>query len=130
MAAMNTTVDPLAGKLPPRDLLIDTDVLQGAYADGTPDPGDPAQRVRFGTSGHRGSALRGSFNDRHVAAIVQAICSYRRSQGIDGPLFLGRDTHALGRLDDAAGDFTTIGDEDFREHRCQFSVPGFASPDI
>ena len=95
MAAMNTTVDPLAGKLPPRDLLIDTDVLQGAYADGTPDPGDPAQRVRFGTSGHRGSALRGSFNDRHVAAIVQAICSYRRSQGIDGPLFLGRDTHAL-----------------------------------
>lgn len=92
---MNTTVSPLAGAPPPNDLLVDAGALTAAYASIAPDPDDPAQRVVFGTSGHRGSALRGSFNEWHVAAITQAICSYRSAQGIDGPLYLGVDTHAL-----------------------------------
>ena len=104
--------------------------LLSAYHAVKPDPADPQQQVSFGTSGHRGSSLSASFNEHHVLAIAQAVADYRSAQGYKGPLYLGRDTHALGRLDDAAGDFTTIGDEDFREHRCQFSVPGFASPDI
>lgn len=90
-----STISPLAGLPPPADLLLDVDALMAAYADVKPSPEDPAQRVRFGTSGHRGSALCGSFNDGHVAAIVQAVCDHRRLQGIDGPLFLGADTHAL-----------------------------------
>ena len=60
-----------------------------------PDPDDPTQLVSFGTSGHRGSSLRGSFTEAHIAAITQAICDYRRGQGIDGPLYMGKDTHAL-----------------------------------
>ncbi|WP_396655656.1 phosphoglucomutase (alpha-D-glucose-1,6-bisphosphate-dependent) [Microbacterium sp.] len=75
--------------------LIDVDALIAAYYDRRPDPRDPAQRVAFGTSGHRGSALSGSFNEDHILATTQAIVDYRRSQGIEGPLFLGRDTHAL-----------------------------------
>ncbi|HET8927891.1 MAG TPA: phosphoglucomutase (alpha-D-glucose-1,6-bisphosphate-dependent), partial [Microbacterium sp.] len=75
--------------------LIDVDELIAAYYDRKPDPADPAQRVAFGTSGHRGSALSGSFNEDHILATTQAIVDYRRSQGIEGPLFLGRDTHGL-----------------------------------
>jgi phosphoglucomutase len=89
------TIHPLAGKPPPRDLLIDADHLQREYHTRKPDFTDRAQRVSFGTSGHRGSSLRGSFNEWHVLAITQAICDYRSSQGISGPLFIGKDTHAL-----------------------------------
>lgn len=92
---MSTTISPLAGKPAPASLLVDTSTLIAAFTDRRPDPEDPAQRVAFGTSGHRGSALRGTFNEWHVAAVTQAVCDYRRRQGIDGPLFLGRDTHAL-----------------------------------
>jgi phosphoglucomutase len=89
------TVSPLAGQPAPADLLVDLKALEQAYYTRRPDPDDPAQRVSFGTSGHRGSSLRDSFNEAHIAAIVQAICDYRRQQGIDGPLYMGRDTHAL-----------------------------------
>lgn len=75
--------------------LIDVDELIAAYYDRVPDPSVPAQRVVFGTSGHRGSSLSKSFNEQHILATTQAIVDYRRSQGITGPLFLGRDTHAL-----------------------------------
>lgn len=75
--------------------LIDVDELIAAYYDRIPDPSDPAQRVAFGTSGHRGSSLSTSFNEQHIVATTQAIVDYRREQGITGPLFLGRDTHAL-----------------------------------
>ncbi|WP_243229599.1 phosphoglucomutase (alpha-D-glucose-1,6-bisphosphate-dependent) [Microbacterium sp. CIAB417] len=75
--------------------LIDVDALIAAYYDRHPDPSDPTQRVAFGTSGHRGSALSGSFNENHILATTQAIVDYRTAQGITGPLFLGRDTHAL-----------------------------------
>ncbi len=85
---------PLAGQPAPADSLIDVEALLESYHD-RPDPADPAQRVAFGTSGHRGSALRRSFNAAHILAITQAVCEYRASQGIGGPLFLGMDTHAL-----------------------------------
>jgi phosphoglucomutase len=88
-------ISPLAGKPAPPELLVDPVRLESAYYQRTPDADDPAQRVAFGTSGHRGSSLRGSFNEAHILAITQAICEYRRSQGIDGPLYMGRDTHAL-----------------------------------
>jgi len=88
-------VHPLAGKPAPADVLIDPEKLRAEYYTRRPDMGDPAQRVSFGTSGHRGSAARGSFNEFHVLAITQAICDYRRKEGIGGPLFMGRDTHAL-----------------------------------
>ncbi|MBC1182403.1 alpha-D-glucose phosphate-specific phosphoglucomutase [Brevundimonas sp. WCHBH090558] len=78
----------------PEDL-IDLDALLGAYETTRPDMGDPQQRVVFGTSGHRGSSLDGAFNQAHILAIAQAIAEYRAAQGVDGPLFLGRDTHAL-----------------------------------
>jgi phosphoglucomutase len=89
------TASPLAGKPAPEHLLVDLDVLERAYYRRTPDPADPAQQVRFGTSGHRGSPLRGSFAEPHILAITQAICDYRRSHAIDGPLYMGKDTHAL-----------------------------------
>ena len=91
---MSTTVDALAGKLVPPSLLIDVAALRAAYFD-RPDPGATEQRVAFGTSGHRGSALNKTFNEWHVLAISQAVCEYRAQQGIDGPLFVGIDTHAL-----------------------------------
>ena len=75
--------------------LVDVDRLIGAYHDIRPDPADPAQRVAFGTSGHRGSAFNGAFNEAHIAATSEAICRYREAHGTDGPLFIGRDTHAL-----------------------------------
>ena len=88
-------ISPLAGKPAPRDILVDPARLEREYYDRRPDPGDPSQLVRFGTSGHRGSPLRGSFNEAHIAAITQAICEYRRGQGIDGPLVMGKDTHGV-----------------------------------
>jgi len=87
--------DPRAGTPARPDDLVDVDALMDAYASRQPDPGDPTQRVAFGTSGHRGSSLRGSFNDAHIAAIAQAISEYRAHAGIVGPLYMGRDTHAL-----------------------------------
>ena len=84
-----------AGKPAQDSDLIDVDAVVGAYYDRTPDPEDPGQQVVFGTSGHRGSSLDGAFNEAHIAAITQAIVEYRASQGTDGPLFIGRDTHAL-----------------------------------
>src|SRR5665213_6191 len=92
---MATQISPLAGKPAPRSLLVDVPRLVSAYYTGIPDPTVAAQRVAFGTSGHRGSSLDNSFNEAHVLAITEAICRYRKEQGIDGPLFLGIDTHAL-----------------------------------
>jgi len=86
---------PLAGKPAPKELLVDLGRLEREYYGRSPDMADAAQRVAFGTSGHRGSSLRGSFNEAHILAITQAICEYRASQGIDGPLIMGKDTHAL-----------------------------------
>jgi phosphoglucomutase len=88
-------IHPLAGKPAPASVLIDPDELCSEYYDRRPDSSDPAQRVTFGTSGHRGSALHGSFNEFHVLAITQAICEYRRKESISGPLFIARDTHAV-----------------------------------
>ena len=88
-------ISPLAGKPAPKDMLIDLGQLRDTYDRIKPDPGDPAQRVSFGTSGHRGTPQRGSFNEWHILAITQAICEYRHAQGTDGPLFMGMDTHAL-----------------------------------
>jgi phosphoglucomutase len=89
------TVSPVAGTLPDPDQLVDVDALIGAYYDERPDPAEPGQRVAFGTSGHRGTSTARTFNEAHVLAIAEAVCRYRDGQGIDGPLFLGRDTHAL-----------------------------------
>ena len=86
---------PLAGKPAPPEMLIDPSRLEREYYERRPDFDDPAQRVSFGTSGHRGSAPRGTFNEAHILAISQAICDFRRSRGTDGPLLLGKDTHAL-----------------------------------
>jgi phosphoglucomutase len=87
-------ISPLAGKPAPRELLVDLDRLEREYYERAPDLDDPSQRVSFGTSGHRGSSLRGSFNEAHILAVTQAVCDWRRAQGIDGLLFLGKDTHA------------------------------------
>ncbi|MDO9640580.1 MAG: phosphoglucomutase (alpha-D-glucose-1,6-bisphosphate-dependent) [Pseudotabrizicola sp.] len=92
---MSSRIHPLAGKPAPADMLVDIEQLLAAYFDLQPDPSVAAQRVAFGTSGHRGSSLAASFNQCHVLAISQAICDYRSAQGIDGPLFIGADTHAL-----------------------------------
>ena len=87
-------LSPLAGKPAPSAILVDVDRLLKQYAERKPDPADPLQRVAFGTSGHRGSPLNGSFNEAHILAMTQAICEYRAKKGIDGPLYLGMDTHA------------------------------------
>ena len=92
---MPTQISPLAGKPAPPSSLVNVAKLVTAYYTEVPDPSVPAQRVAFGTSGHRGSAFACSFNEWHVLAITQAICQYRKGQGINGPLFLGIDTHAL-----------------------------------
>ena len=92
---MSETISPLAGKPAPRSLLVNVPRLLTAYFTLVPDPAIAAQRVSFGTSGHRGSAFASAFNEAHVLAITQAICMWRRQAGIDGPLFLGMDTHAL-----------------------------------
>ena len=88
-------VSPLAGKLPPAELLLDVARLVRAYYDERPDPSVAEQRVAFGTSGHRGSAFNRAFNEAHIVAMTQAICQHRTAHGIDGPLFLAKDTHAL-----------------------------------
>jgi len=88
-------VHPLAGKPAPASILVDVPKLIAAYYSVTPDPTKPEQRVAFGTSGHRGSSFRASFNEGHILATTQAICAYRKEKRIDGPLFLGWDTHAL-----------------------------------
>ena len=92
---MSEKISPLAGKPAPKSLLVDIGKLLDAYADKRPDASIPAQRVAFGTSGHRGSSLESSFNEWHILAITQAICDYRVKEKITGPLFLGIDTHAL-----------------------------------
>lgn len=89
------TVSPDAGRPATADQLVDVSRLLDAYHTVSPDPKNPAQRVSFGTSGHRGTSGNGSFNERHILAIAQAIAEHRRAAGIDGPLFLGTDTHAL-----------------------------------
>jgi len=86
---------PLAGKPAPRALLVNVPRLIAGYYTAVPDPGVAEQRVAFGTSGHRGSSLKASFNEAHILATTQAICLYRASQNFDGPLYLGKDTHAL-----------------------------------
>ena len=89
------TISPLAGKPAPRKMLVDPARLEREYYHRRPEPGNRSQMVSFGTSGHRGTALRGTFTEAHILAITQAICDHRRSQGIDGPLYMGKDTHAL-----------------------------------
>lgn len=89
------SISPLAGKPAPQSILVNVPKLMTAYYSRTPDPTVPAQRVVFGTSGHRGSAFACAFNENHIVAITQAICEYRAQHSIDGPLFLGIDTHAL-----------------------------------
>src|SRR5258705_13866016 len=91
----NVTISPLAGLPAPRELLIDPAEVEGAYYERRPDVADANQLVSFGTSGHRGTSLNGTFTEAHVLAITQAICDYRRSRGVDGPLHMGKDTHAL-----------------------------------
>ncbi|HEY7091428.1 MAG TPA: phosphoglucomutase (alpha-D-glucose-1,6-bisphosphate-dependent) [Tepidisphaeraceae bacterium] len=88
-------ISPLAGRPAPKELLIDPAKLERAYYERHPDVGDPNQRVSFGTSGHRGSSLNSTFTEAHILAITQAICDYRRRQVVDGPLYMGKDTHAL-----------------------------------
>ena len=85
----------LAGQLPPRDYLVDVPRLISAYYRDEPDADNPAQRITFGTSGHRGSSLNGAFNEAHIAAVTAALIEYRRSRDIDGPVLIGFDTHAL-----------------------------------
>ena len=88
-------ISPLAGKPAPKELLVDAAQLEREYYERRPDVEDPNQLVIFGTSGHRGSPLHGSFTEAHILAITQAICDYRRSRGYDGPLYMGKDTHAV-----------------------------------
>jgi phosphoglucomutase len=88
-------ISPLAGKPAPAELLIDPVRIEKAYYECKPDMNDPDQLVSFGTSGHRGSPMHGSFTEAHILAVTQAICDYRQRQGIDGPLYMGKDTHAL-----------------------------------
>jgi phosphoglucomutase len=88
-------ISPLAGKPATPAMLVNVPRLITAYYSNIPDAAIPAQRIAFGTSGHRGSAFETSFNERHVLATSQAICDYRKRQGISGPLYLGIDTHAL-----------------------------------
>ena len=92
---MAAEINPLAGKTVPASMLANIPRLVTAYFAGKPDPSVPAQRVAFGTSGHRGSAFNHAFNEAHILAISQALCDFRRKRGITGPLFIGIDTHAL-----------------------------------
>jgi len=88
-------ISPLAGKPAPKEMLVDLARLEREYFECRPNADDPAQRVSFGTSGHRGSPFHGSFTEAHILAITQAICDYRRAHATDGPLYMGKDTHAL-----------------------------------
>jgi phosphoglucomutase len=89
------SISPLAGKPAPNEMLVDLARLERDYFERWPDLDDPEQRVSFATSGHRGSSSHGSFTEAHILAITQAICDFRRMQGVNGPLFMARDTHAL-----------------------------------
>jgi phosphoglucomutase len=91
------STNPLAGKPAPKELLIDLKRIETAFYEGKPDPADPNQLVSFGTSGHRGTSSNATFTEAHILAITQSICEYRREEGISGPLFIGKDTHALSR---------------------------------
>ncbi len=91
-------VHPLAGKPAPEEILIDVAALERAYLTEKPNPSEPLERVSFGTSGHRGTSLESTFNEAHILAMAQAICDYRESKGISGPLMMGKDTHALSEL--------------------------------
>src|SRR3984885_7254488 len=88
-------ISSLAGKPAPKELLIDVAKLERAYLEQRPSLQDPTQLVSFGTSGHRGTPLDGTFTEAHILAITQAICEYRAAHGVDGPLFMGKDTHAV-----------------------------------
>src|SRR6187401_2473824 len=88
-------ISTLAGKPAPKNLLVDVALLERDYYDRRPDISDLNQLVAFGTSGHRGTSQRGTFTEAHILAITQAICDYRRLHRIDGPLYMGKDTHAL-----------------------------------
>jgi phosphoglucomutase len=88
-------LSPLAGKPAPPEILIDVHALENDYYAQSPDPSNPAQLVSFGTSGHRGTSSNGTFNEKHILAITQAICEYRQSKGYNGPVIMGKDTHAL-----------------------------------
>src|SRR5208283_2054341 len=92
---VESRISPLAGKPAPKEMLVNLDDLNQQYLERRPDLGDPTQMVSFGTSGHRGTPLKGTFTEAHIVAITQAICDYRRMEGTDGPLFMGKDTHAL-----------------------------------
>ncbi len=92
---MNTKISPLAGKPAPREMLVDLTRLEREYYERRPDLADANQLVSFGTSGHRGSSLNGTFTEAHILAITQAICDYRRGKEVTGPLYMGKDTHAL-----------------------------------
>jgi phosphoglucomutase len=94
-AKVQSRISPLAGQPAPKEMLINLDDLNLQYLERHPDLSDSTQMVSFGTSGHRGTPLRGTFTESHILAITQAICEYRRMQGTDGPLFMGKDTHAL-----------------------------------
>jgi phosphoglucomutase len=89
------SLSPLAGKPAPKEMLIDVAQIEREYSERQPDLGDPNQMVSFGTSGHRGSPLHGTFTEAHILAITQAICDYRKTAGTDGPLYMGKDTHAV-----------------------------------
>src|SRR5256885_5716379 len=91
------SISPLAGKPAPASMLVDVPKLVTAYYAEQPDPAVGAERIAFGTSGHRGSAFERTFNESHILAITQAICLYRQAHQIAGPLFMGMDTHALSR---------------------------------
>src|ERR1700746_3173839 len=93
--ANGMTISPLAGKPAPKELLVDVARLEKEYFERRPDLDDPNQLVSFGTSGHRGSPLRGTFNEAHILPNTHAICEYRHEQGTDGPLYMGKDTHAV-----------------------------------
>jgi phosphoglucomutase len=92
---VEVTISPLAGKPAPKDMLVDVARLEKEYFERRPDLNDPNQLVSFGTSGHRGSPFSGTFTEAHILAITQAICDYRRAEGTDGPLYMGKDTHAI-----------------------------------
>ena len=104
------TLSPLAGKPAPPEMLVDLTQLERAYFDTRPDVEDPNQLVHFGTSGHRGSSLRASFNEAHILAITQAICDYRRMQGTTGPLYPGQG-HARAFRSGAAHGARSVGGE-------------------
>ncbi len=89
------SISPLAGRPAPKEILVDVARLEREYFERRPDVNDPTQMVSFGTSGHRGSPLRGTFTEAHILAITQAICDYRQTQGAAGPLYMGKDTHAV-----------------------------------